>query len=225
MKNLACNLLKNICIQLNIPSVSSGDDITEKINYLQWLNQKTTLIFCHNQINIPQSWIQSEITSFQYQYLKRYLSPDDMNIIDTYYIKKIYNNNEVYILDNTRIIAIDKKFRLAEILIFQKKHIVWVDFGYNIGSEFTGKHPALIVRNAGDNLIVIPLSSQPLDETKDYIVKVKKEHVYRLKKIDRWANVHRMMPISVKRIDFSSPHGDIKKEAYDEIVKAIKQQL
>lgn len=43
--------------------------------------------------------------------------------------------------------------------------VIWVEFGYNIGEEFSGKHPAVVLKNGGKTLIVIPITSkQPTEK-------------------------------------------------------------
>jgi uncharacterized protein YifN (PemK superfamily) len=222
MKKEVCGLISNICSILNAKNIKETDDVDDIIEYLKWINLKTEYLFKNTVIDVPKKWLQSKITEFQYDKLKTQLHVEDMSIIENYYINKTYNGKTEYILDNDKTPTNEERYKLANILTFQKKHVVWADFGYNIGCEFKGKHPALIMKNIGDNLIVIPLSSEDLDDTKDYIVKVKKDYVFRLPKIDRWANTHRLMPISIRRIDFTSPHGDVKKEVIKDILEAIK---
>lgn len=192
----------------------------EKIrDYLEWLNMKTDLIFNDKDIHIPKTWLPQKITSFAYEKI----NVGVRGIIDQYYFKSTINGEDFYLLDYTKEPNAEEKYQIANILIFQKKHVVWVNFGENIGCEFSGKHPALILKNVGDNLIVIPLSSQEPVGKKDYHVEVKKDKLYNLPKIDRWANIHRIMPISIKRIDFTSPNGDVKKEILNEISKSIEK--
>ncbi len=76
---------------------------------------------------------------------------------------------------------------IARSLVLIRKAVVWVDFGYNIGTEFGGRHPAIILKNLKDSLIVIPLSSQE-PKSMDYNVKVDKVYGYPL--MPRWVNVN-----------------------------------
>ena len=68
---------------------------------------------------------------------------------------------------------------------------------------------------------MVPLSSQEPTEIKEYHVKVDKVYNY-MQKV-RWANVHRICPISILRIDFGSPIGNVKGRVLDDISHAIKE--
>jgi mRNA-degrading endonuclease toxin of MazEF toxin-antitoxin module len=41
-------------------------------------------------------------------------------------------------------------------LVLIRGNVIWVEFGFNIGCEFGGKHPAIILKNIGEDLIVAP---------------------------------------------------------------------
>lgn len=50
-------------------------------------------------------------------------------------------------------------------IVLVRKAVVQVDFGYNVGTEFGGRHPAIILKNLKDSLIVIPYTSiMPLND-------------------------------------------------------------
>ena len=38
--------------------------------------------------------------------------------------------------------------------------VVWVEFGFNIGEEFSGRHPAVVLKNGGKTLLVLPITSK-----------------------------------------------------------------
>lgn len=44
--------------------------------------------------------------------------------------------------------------------------VVWVEFDFNIGNEFGGRHPAIVLRKTDNSIFVVPLSSQEPDEKK-----------------------------------------------------------
>lgn len=103
-------------------------------------------------------------------------------------------------------------------LVLIRKAVVWVDFGYNIGTEFGGRHPAIILKNLKNSLIVIPLSSQA-PKTMDYSVKVDK--VYGFPAMPRWANVTRITQVSLSRVHFSKI-GDVKPSILYDISNKLK---
>lgn len=110
----------------------------------------------------------------------------------------------------------EKGFSLSDEqdLLLKRGKVVWVDFGFNIGEEFGGKHPAIILRTLSkkQSLTVIPLdgkSDKPnveaFRETHDYWVKI--PFVFGMAKVTRWVNVYRVKEISTIRVDFKCSHG------------------
>lgn len=102
---------------------------------------------------------------------------------------------------------------LLRSLVLIRKAVIRVDFGYNIGTEFGGRHPAIILKNLKDSLVVIPLSSQ-MPKNMDYNVKVDK--VYGFLEMPRWANVTRITQVSLSRVHFEQ-FGDVKPAVLKEI--------
>lgn len=97
--------------------------------------------------------------------------------------------------------------------------VVWVEFGFNIGKEFGGRHPALILRRTEDSVFVIPLSSKTPKTIKDYHIKIDK--VYNFTNIERWCNVLKIQNISILRIDTNATIGNVKGAVLDNISKAL----
>lgn len=98
--------------------------------------------------------------------------------------------------------------------LLRRGTVVWVDFGFNIGEEFGGKHPAVILRTLSDkkSLTVIPLDSmsdkpevEMFRETHDYWVKVPR--ITGMANITRWVNVYRVKEVSSIRVDFQRSCG------------------
>lgn len=214
-------LIKELETELKSYNLLDSDTNQKLVDFLDWTKSKSKLIFEKDTIDIPKEWLPNEITTFQYEKFTGQLEQDDMDLINKYYIKKIIADNIKILLTRDAEPSKEEKYRLSNLLIFQQKNVVWVEFGINVGSEFSGKHPALIMKNAGDNLIVIPLSSQEPLEKKDYHVKVDK--VFSLPRKIRWANIHRMTPISIFRIDFNSHHGTVNKPVMNAISEAINK--
>ena len=120
----------------------------------------------------------------------------------------------------------------------QRGNIVWIDFGFNVGHEFGGKHPALILRNinSGEDVYVIPLDSGKLPSNarrrdgslKGGFVEIPskdngKPVIFNMKNIDRWCNVYRLRCISAIRIDTKSTTGWMRKDYVYKIEKATEQ--
>lgn len=99
--------------------------------------------------------------------------------------------------------------------------VVWIEFGFNIGNEFGGRHPAIILRKTGSSIFVVPLSSQEPNEKKDYHVKVDK--VYGFKNMVRWTNVLKLQNVSIQRVDTTASIGNVKGNVLNDINDALKK--
>lgn len=122
----------------------------------------------------------------------------------------------------TKIIINSQKFieKSKEYII--RGDVVWVEFGFNIGEEFSGRHPAVVLKNGGKTLLVLPITSkQPTEKqlaSKTYIELGK---IYNFKEMKRWVNIFNINPISIERIDFTKKKGNIKGVDLDNISKAF----
>lgn len=99
--------------------------------------------------------------------------------------------------------------------------VVWIEFGFNIGNEFGGRHPAIILRKTGSSIFVVPLSSQEPNEKKDYHVKVEK--VYGFRNMVRWTNVLKLQNVSIQRVDTKASMGNVKGDVLNDINSALKK--
>lgn len=107
--------------------------------------------------------------------------------------------------------------------------VVWVDFGFNIGHEFGGHHPAIILREfkGTDMYTVIPIDSDP--DTEEALQKRKNDdcwveipYINNMKKGNRWVNVYRVLNVSAIRINLNSlSNAYINKYILYEIDKKI----
>ena len=154
------------------------------------------------------------------------------NSLDTYY--EMYKNQDFSDRRNTPkdyLEWIDKKTKIImnspEFINKSKKYIirgdvVWVEFGFNIGEEFSGRHPAVVLKNGGKTLLVLPITSkQPTEKqllSNNYVELGK---IYNFKEMKRWVNIFNINPISIERIDFTKKKGNIKGSDLDIISKAF----
>lgn len=121
----------------------------------------------------------------------------------------------------TNVVISEKSFVCSEKLSkICRGSVVWIEFGFNIGNEFGGRHPAIILRKTGNSIFVVPLSSQEPDVKKPYHVKVEK--VYSFKNMIRWVNVLKIQNVSVQRVDCNASIGNVKGEVLNDINAAIK---
>ena len=74
--------------------------------------------------------------------------------------EKNYNYKEnKYTFSNTKI-SVDDVKKLMKYVLFKRGNVIWLDFGFNIGNEFGGMHPAVILKNFDNDLFVVPISSK-----------------------------------------------------------------
>jgi len=73
----------------------------------------------------------------------------------------------------TKIIINSREFLQKSKECIVRGDVVWVEFGFNIGEEFSGRHPAVVLKNGGKTLLVLPITSkQPTEKqlfSKNYI--------------------------------------------------------
>ena len=135
---------------------------------------------------------------------------------------------------------------LAKKVIFKRGNVVWIDFGFNIGNEFGGMHPAIILKSFDKELFVVPVSSK---KPKEYVKleqellegkisleecnKKKKEitsvvqldKIYRFKDMTRWVDITRMRKVSLLRLNFSGTIGKIDGKYINAISERISEEF
>lgn len=181
--------------------------------YYKWITLKTELISHEKSFRIPCSALPNTIKSSSFQWLRT----DKQAIILEYYQYEKATDKYVISVKKSDVpeTAVESLMRS---LVLVRKAVVWVDFGYNIGTEFGGRHPAIILKNLKDSLIVIPLSSQ-CPKTMDYSVLVDK--VYGFPEMPRWANVTRITRVSLSRLHYEK-FGDVKPAVLKEISNKLR---
>lgn len=203
--------------------ISDNTNNNEKktLLYFDWLLNKSEKFITEDQLSIPYQYLPKKINDYEYNRL----SSKAKVIVDSSYNKldekgsKIYKRveNKASILPNAQILFIVNE------MVFTRGKVIWVDFGFNIGSEFGGIHPALILKKVGDNLLVLPISSGVGDFSKDYNVEI--PIIYKFKKLmPRWTSVHRIQQISPKRILFTD-HGSINNQILKKIDEKLRRNL
>ncbi|MDE7201530.1 MAG: type II toxin-antitoxin system PemK/MazF family toxin, partial [Lachnospiraceae bacterium] len=181
--------------------------------YYKWTALKTRLISNENLFQIPSSALPNTIKISTFQWLR----PEKQSVILKHY-RLDKNTNQYIIAVKKDNVPNDDIEVIMRSLVLIRKTVVWVDFGYNIGTEFGGRHPAIILKNLKDSLVVIPLSSQE-PKTIEYSVKVDK--VYGFPPMPRWANVTRITQVSLSRVHFKTI-GDVKPSILAEINNKLK---
>ncbi len=211
--------------------------------YFSWLVEKTDKIEKENDDNYIYNNILKytlgnyKIDKYNYERLNDKL-------------KEIVNNNyslikNNYVFSNTNISKEDTLL-LAKKVIFKRGNVVWIDFGFNIGNEFGGMHPAIIIKTFDKELFVLPVSSK---KPKEYI-KIDKEYedgkitleecrekkdnvssviqldnIYRFRNMVRWADITRMRKVSWLRLNFSGTIGKIDGQYITKISEKISKEF
>lgn len=202
-------------------------DIKKGKLYFTWIKDKTQKIQNeNNEEEIYNNIVKYTLKNYKVdKYIYERLDKRLKNIISNNYILK----NDNYIFNNINISKSDVLL-LAKRVLFKRGNVVWIDFGFNIGNEFGGMHPAIILKNFNSELFVVPISSK---EPKEFI-KIKKEYkngkitleecekrkrqiievvqinsIYRFKDMTRWANITRMKKVSILRLNFNGTIGKV----------------
>ncbi len=195
--------------------------------YLTWIKDKTEIIENEKDENyIYANIIKHTLPNYVItQYTFNKANKNVKSIIKANYTFK----NNKYTFNNTDISVEDAKI-LMKYVLFKRGNVVWVDFGFNIGNEFGGMHPAVILKNFDKDLFVVPISSKKpieyakiekdLENDKINIEECKKQkdkitEIIELEKINgfrkmlRWARITRMKKISILRLNFSGTIGTL----------------
>ena len=135
---------------------------------------------------------------------------------------------------------------ISKKVILKRGNVVWIDFGFNIGNEFGGMHPAIILKNLDNELFVLPVSSKkPLEyikieneykenkisleecenKKKNITEIVQLDNIFGYKNILRWSNITRMKKVSVLRLNFSGSIGSIDGKYMNLISQKIGQEF
>ena len=224
-------------------SLNTENDLKRGKLYFTWIRDKTKKIENEKDIdyiykNIVQYTLKNyKIDKYNYERLNKQLK----NIVkNNYYLKK---NN--YIFSNTNISKEDTMLLTKKVLL-KRGNVVWIDFGFNIGNEFGGMHPAIILKNFDNEIFVLPISSKKPKEYKkleqDYHNKkitleecIKKkgqiteivqiDNIYRFKDMIRWANITRMKKVSILRLNFYGTIGKLDGKYLSTINEKIRTEF
>lgn len=217
------------------------EDIDKKRGkmYFAWLKDKTEKVMNEKDEN----YIYTNVVNYTLpnyvitQYTFNKSNKVIKNIIKRNYVLK----ENKYIFNNFNISVDDVKL-LMRYVLFRRGNVIWIDFGFNIGNEFGGMHPAVILKNFDNDLFVVPISSKkPLEYTKieqdlknKRITKAeyqkRKEtitEIIELSKINgfrnmlRWIRITRMKKISMLRVNFSGTIGTLDGTDMDAIAEKI----
>lgn len=224
-------------------SLNTKNDLKRGKLYFTWIKDKTKKIENEKDIdyiykNIVQFTLKNyKIDKYNYERLNKQLK----NIVKNNYALK--KNN--YIFKNTNISKEDTMLLTKKVLL-KRGNVVWIDFGFNIGNEFGGMHPAIILKNFDNEIFVLPISSKKPKEYKkieqDYHNKkitleecekkkeqiteiVQIDNLYRFKDMIRWANITRMKKVSILRLNFNGTIGKVDGKYLSTINEKIRTEF
>ena len=151
--------------------------------------------------------------------LNMLVNTTDMNDDDD---RKRTNNYCEWIATKTDFAIHEKSvnFKDEKYKRIRRGSVVWVEFGFNVGAEFGGRHPAVVLRKTECSIFVVPVSSKEPTNAKPWHVKIEK--IYGFKDIVRWTNVLTLMNVSLQRVDVNASIGNVKGKVLDDINAAIK---
>lgn len=219
--------------------LQTGKNIKKGRLYFKWIKDKTQKIENETKDdyiyeNLAKYTVKNyKIDTYTYERLNKKLK----TIIENNYT--LIDNN--YIFNSEKILK-DELLLIAKNIFFKRGNVVWVDFGFNIGNEFGGMHPAIILKNFDTELFVLPLSSKKpkeyqaieqeyinkkityqdsIDKKKNIIEIVQIDNIYHFKTMTRWANITRMKKVSILRLNFSGNIGKIDGKYLNTISKKI----
>jgi len=196
-----------------LDTVSSYDQLKLATSYFNWISKKTDLVKNENTFKIPYFALPNTFTKAQYDWLK----PEKQIVFSKYY--KFDSSTNKYIINIAKsAIPYEDIDMLMHSLVLTRKSVLWVEFGVNIGSEFGGRHPAIILKNLDDSLIVVPLSSQ-CPESDKFTVKI--DSVYGFPTLQRWANVTHICEIDIARVDFTCRIGNVNSKVMSDIANKM----
>lgn len=211
--------------------------------YFTWLKNKTDKVMNEKDENyiytnvIDYTLPKYVITQYTFNKANKILK----NIIKKNYCFK----DNKYTFNNFEISKDDVKL-LMKYVLFKRGNVIWIDFGFNIGNEFGGMHPAVILKNFDTDLFVVPISSKKPHEyikimqdlenktisKKEYeerknsiteIIEIKKINGFR--NMLRWARITRMKKISILRVNYSGTIGTLEGTDMDRIAEKISIEL
>lgn len=211
--------------------------------YFTWLRDKTEKVINEKNDNyIYRNVITYTLPKYVItQYIFNKSNKTIKNIINRNYN---YKENK-YTFSNTEISADDVK-KLMKYVLFKRGNVIWLDFGFNIGNEFGGMHPAVILKNFDNDLFVVPISSKKPPEyvkiEQDFKDKIISEEecqkqksaiteIIELSKINgfrnmlRWARITRMKKVSILRVNFSGTIGTLDGSDMNAIAEKISIEL
>ena len=231
--------------KLRIFRKSLFEDIDKKRGkmYFTWLKDKTEKVMNEKDEN----YIYTNVVNYTLPnyVITQYTFNKSNKVIKNIITKNYIFKENKYTFNNPKISVDDVKL-LMRYVLFKRGNVIWLDFGFNIGNEFGGMHPAVILKNFNNDLFVVPISSKKPPEyvkieqalkdkriTEDECQKQKRDitEIIELSKINgfrnmlRWSRITRMKKVSILRVNFSGTIGTLDGSDMNAIVEKISIEL
>lgn len=224
-------------------SLKIDKDIKRGKLYFTWIKDKTEKIANEKDDNyiykniVKYALCNFKIDDFSYKKANKTLK----KVINTNYILK-----KNYRIFNNPDISFDDTMLIMRKLLLKRSNVVQIDFGYNIGNEFGGIHPAAILKNFDKDIFVLPVSSKkpieyekiekdfeegkiPQEECNKRKGKITEivqlDNIIGFKEMTRWANITRIRKVSILRLSFSGTIGRIDGEYINKISSKISEEF
>lgn len=142
---------------------------------------------------------------------------------------KEYDISKAYlewVRKKTLIVKEEKNFVVPDNAYLRRGGVFWAELGHNIGEEYGGHHPVLILKKGREKVIVVPISSkEPTKAQKDSGHYVQLETLKGGFKDDRqrWVNVLNTTPISMQRLEITGTTGFVGGKDLDNLKEAMKK--
>lgn len=124
-------------------SLKLEKDIKRGKLYFSWIDNKTDKI--RNEENkeyLYNNLVNNTLSKYNIsKYIYEKANNELKNVIDKNYIW----DGKKYKFSNSNI-SIEDTMLIAKYVILKRGNVVWIDFGFNIGNEFGGMHPAIILK-------------------------------------------------------------------------------
>ena len=132
--------------------------------YFRWIYSKTDKIINEKDINyVYNNLVNFTLPDYNINlYTYNILNSELKNVIDAN-----YSFDGRMFKFNNRNIKLKDSLLILRHIILRRGNVVWIDFGFNIGNEFGGMHPAVILKNLDSELFVLPLSSKKQFKNKE----------------------------------------------------------
>jgi mRNA-degrading endonuclease toxin of MazEF toxin-antitoxin module len=195
---------------------TNPEDVKRTTLFLDWITSHCDYFYKERN---PLMLSETILPPYLNAYIHSHSDPLLQAIYSKYYVESTPNK---WTRNGIVFSSYDLEYLIRKIVLVPR-NVVWVDFGFNIGMEFGGPHPALILRSFVDSLLVAPLSSGTAKPGSNIEIDVPLIYNYSFR--PRITNVCWIRNISIFRVKFDEKSGSINAKHYTEIVKKIKSNF